>query len=102
MAPRKSKIETTLNKAAETALVPAKRPTRRTTKTEPPKPEKELDWSPLGKVSKWRGSRQLMAIAQAAKQARTIDRLKLEYLYYVASAFFAGITFGVMIASWLR
>lgn len=99
MAPRKSKIETTLNKAAETALVPAKRPTRKATKTEP---EKTLDWSPLGKVKEWRGSRQVMAVAQAAKQARAIERLRLEYLAYAASALFTGITLGVMLSSWLR
>ncbi|MBO6015348.1 MAG: hypothetical protein J6S50_05615 [Oscillospiraceae bacterium] len=101
-----SKIETAATKAAETTvetttMVPATKPTR---KAAPKKaePERVLDFSPMGKVSEWRASRQRMAIAQAAKQARTIDRLKLEYLYYVASAFFAGITFGVMIASWLR
>lgn len=98
MAPRKSKIETTLNKTTSTALAPAK-PARKTTKAEP---EKTLDWSPLGKVKEWRGSRQVMAVAQAAKQARAIERLRLEYLAYAASALFTGITLGVMLSSWLR
>lgn len=96
-----SKIETVTKAAAETtALVPVKKPTTR--KAAPKKPEKELDWSAMGKVSEWRASRQRMAIAQAAKQARAIDRLKLEYLYYAASCFFAGVTLGVMICNWLR
>lgn len=101
-----SKIETAATKAAETtvettAMVPATKPTR---KAAPKKaePERVLDFSPMGKVSEWRASRQRMAIAQAAKQARAIDRLKLEYLYYAASCFFAGVTLGVMICNWLR
>lgn len=110
MAKRASKLDTVLtNNTTETnntttettALAPVKKPAA---KKAAPKvePEKALDWTPLGKATMWRESRIRLERVIAAKATRKIERIRLEWLYYVASAFFAGLTVGVMLSAWLH
>lgn len=79
-----------LNKTAE---APAKKTTSK--KTAPKaEPEKELDWRAVGLLREHQSAR--------VRAIRKIDRIKLAWLYYVASAFMAGLALGVMLTAWLR
>ena len=40
--------------------------------------------------------------ARMAAALRKIDRVRLEWLYYVATAFLFGLAMGVMLTAWLR
>ena len=72
---------------------PAKKTT--TKKTAPKaEPEKELDWRAVGLLREHQCAR--------VRAIRKIDRIKLTWLYYVASAFMAGLALGVMLTAWLR
>ena len=80
-----------LNKEAET---PAKKTTAK--KAAAPKAEtvKELDWRAVGLVREHQSAR--------VRALRKIDRVRLEWLYYVATAFLFGLAMGVMLTAWLR
>lgn len=71
-------------------------PAKKTTKKATPKaePEKELDWRAVGLLREHQRAR--------VRAIRKIDRIKLAWLYYVASAFMAGLALGVMLTAWLR
>lgn len=98
-AKKASKMETVLTtEITETNYVdaitaPAK---KTTTKKAAPKaePEKELDWRAVGLVREHQTAR--------ARAIRKIDRVKLAWLYYVATAFLAGLALGVMLSAWLH
>lgn len=80
-----------LNKEAE---APAKKTTAK--KAAAPKAEtvKELDWRAVGLVREHQSAR--------VRALRKIDRVKLAWLYYTATAFLFGLAFGVMLTVWLR
>lgn len=99
--PRKatnSKMDTVLTtEITETNYVDAiTAPKKAATKKAAPKaePEKELDWRAVGLLREHQSAR--------VRAIRKIDRIKLTWLYYVASAFMAGLALGVMLTAWLR
>lgn len=79
-----------LNKAAE---APAKKTTAKKT-TPKAEPERELDWRAVGLVREHQTAR--------VRALRKIDRVRLTWLYYVATAFLTGLALGVMLTVWLR
>lgn len=87
--------ETTNNSTYVDAITaaPAKKPAAKKTaaKTEP---AKELDWKAVGMVKAHQSAK--------ARAIRKIDRIKLQWLYYVATAFMAGLAIGVMLTTWLH
>lgn len=102
MATKKvNKLETVLTSSTETtntntnvdATAPAKKPAAKKTaaKTES---AKELDWKAVGMVKAHQSAK--------ARAIRKIDRIKLQWLYYVATAFLAGLAIGVMLTTWLH
>ncbi len=95
---RKSKIETVLIEGNETTMntvaeTTTKKPAARKA-AQKAEPEKELDWRAIGLVKEPQSAK--------ARAIRKIDRVKLEWLYYVATAFLAGLALGVMLSAWLR
>lgn len=95
---RKSKIETVLIEGNETTMntvaeTTTKKPAARKA-AQKAEPEKELDWRAIGLVKEHQSAK--------ARAIRKIDRVKLEWLYYVATAFLAGLALGVMLSAWLR
>ena len=99
MARKTSKIETVLtettNTAEETTVETAaeKKATGRKA-AQKAQPEKELDWRALGLVKEHQSAR--------ARAIRKIDRVRLAWLYYVATAFLAGLALGVLLSAWLH
>ena len=79
------KATTTTAKATTTKAkqAPAKR-----------EPERELDWRAIGIVKEHRSARQ--------RGKRRIERLKLEFTAYTASAFIMGASVGIMVFNWLH
>lgn len=57
-------------------------------------PERELDWRAIGIVKEHRSARQ--------RGKRRIERLKLEFTAYTASAFIMGASVGIMVFNWLH
>lgn len=57
-------------------------------------PERELDWRAIGIVKEHRSAKQ--------RGQRRIERLKLEFTAYTASAFIMGASIGIMIFTWLH
>ena len=105
MARKTSKMENVLTNIESTettntyvdalnAEAPAKKTTAK--KAAAPKAEtvKELDWRAVGLVREHQSAR--------VRALRKIDRVRLEWLYYVATAFLFGLAMGVMLTAWLR
>ena len=104
--PRKTnKMDTVLNNIdsetntntyvdALNAEAPAKKATAK--KAAAPKAEtvKERDWRAVGLVREHQSAR--------VRALRKIDRVKLAWLYYTATAFLFGLAMGVMLTVWLR
>jgi hypothetical protein len=96
-----SKMETVLNtEITETTnyvdalnKAEAKKPAAKKS-TPKAEPEKELDWRAVGLVREHQSAR--------TRALRKIDRVRLEWLYYVATAFLFGLAMGVMLTAWLR
>lgn len=57
-------------------------------------PERELDWRAIGIVKEHRSAKQ--------RGQRRIERLKLEFTAYTASAFIMGASIGIMVFNWLH
>lgn len=99
MARKTSKIETVLTETTNTAeettveTAAAKKATGRKA-AQKAQPEKELDWRALGLVKEHQSAR--------ARAIRKIDRVRLAWLYYVATAFLAGLALGVLLSAWLH
>ena len=101
MARKTSKMENVLtniestetNTYVDAITAPAK---KITTKKAAPKdePEKELDWRAVGLVREHQSAR--------VRALRKIDRVKLAWLYYTATAFLFGLALGVRRTVWLR
>ena len=105
MARKQSKMDTVLTEITETNNTyvdalnkDAEAPTKKTTakKAAAPKAEtvKELDWRAVGLVREHQSAR--------VRALRKIDRVKLAWLYYTATAFLFGLAMGVMLTAWLR
>lgn len=85
-------MATTTTKKATTTTAKAT-----TTKAkQPPKrePERELDWRAIGIVKEHRSAKQ--------RGKQRIERLKLEFTAYTASAFIMGASVGIMVFNWLH
>lgn len=80
---KKATSNTTTAKATSAKKAPAKR-----------EPERELDWRAIGIVKEHRSARQ--------RGKRRIERLKLEFTAYTASAFIMGASIGIMVFNWLH
>ena len=71
---------------------PGKKPVAK--KAKAADPQKELDWRAVGMVREHQTAK--------ARAIRKIDRVRLQWLYYVATAFMAGLAIGVMMTAWLH
>ena len=95
-----NKMDTVLNEAPNNVnnyvdvitSAPAKKPAAK--KAKAADPQKELDWRAIGMVREHQTAK--------ARAIRKIDRVRLQWLYYVATAFMAGLAIGVMMTAWLR